>query len=305
MQKRIWQTVILFGVLSIPSLASAEGGLLKDTLTNTVEVLETSTNQVVESTTQVDEILPVETKEPVSALVETVTETTQSVSKTVTDEIPLVEVEKSDKPAIKVDTPLVEAEISTKPEVKVETPVAEIKVTEPVQVDVETKIIPTDVKDEEVEPIKEVSSTVFEKAVGSDVVEIEKPTMVEPNVKPESLDVFEEEQTDDIQFIQLSSENTKTEEFDFQKEQPVGPFRGMGNMEQIKIIPTIPSGPSTQNSPSSTNFGLTLGIFNAIGVDLSYTTFSYFGKERLFFDQWLNAPPSQPPQSSLFTISRI
>lgn len=301
MQKRIWQTLILFGVLSIPSFASAEGGLLKNTLTTTTDIVETTTNQVVETTSKVDEVLPVETNEPVSALVETVNETTQSVTKNVTDEKPLVEVKLSEKPSIKVNANVIEAEVSTKPVLKVETPVSEIKVTEPVQVDVETKNIPTDQKNEEVEPIKETSSTVIEKAVGSDVVET-NPTIVEPNVKPESVDIFEETETEGIQ---LSSEDTKTEEFDLQNELPFVPFRGMENMEQIKVIPTIPSGPSTQNSPSSTNIGLTLGVFNTFEVDQSYKTFSYFGKERLFFDQWLNAPPSQPPQSSLFTISRI
>ena len=302
MQKRIWQTVILFGVLSIPSFASAEGGLLKNTLTTTTDIVETTTNQVVETTSKVDEVLPVETNEPVSALVETVNETTQSVTKNVTDEKPLVEVKLSEKPSIKVNANVIEAEVSTKPVLKVESPVSEIKVTEPVQVDVETKNIPTDVKVEEVEPIKETSSTVIEKAVGSDVVETKKPTIAEPNVKPESVGIFEETETEGIQ---LSSEDTKTEEFDLQNELPFVPFRGMENIEQIKVIPTIPSGPSTQNSPSSTNIGLTLGVFNTFEVDQSYKTFSYFGKERLFFDQWLNAPPSQPPQSSLFTISRI
>lgn len=302
MQKRIWQTVILFGVLSIPSFASAEGGLLKNTLTNTTDIVGTTTNQVDETTTQVDDILPVETNEPVAALVETVNETTQSVTKTVTDEKPLVEVELSDKPTIKVNTPLIESEVSTKPVVKVETPIAEINVTEPVQVDVETKIIPTDLKVEEVEPFKEISSTVIEKAVGSYVVETKKSTIVEPNVKPESVDIFEETETEDIQ---LSLEDTKTEEFDLQNELPFVPFKGMENIEQIKVIPANPSGPITQNSPISTSIGLTLGIFNTFKVDQSYKTFSYFGKERLFFDQWLNAPPSKPPQSSLFTISRI
>ncbi|WP_394191094.1 hypothetical protein [Paenisporosarcina quisquiliarum] len=301
MQKRIWQTVILFSVLSIPTFASAEGELLKNTLTNTTDIVETATNQVVETTSKVDEVLPVEKNEPVSALLETVNETTKSVTKTVTDEKPLVEVKLSEKPSIKVNANVIEAEVSTKPVLKVETPVSEIKVTEPVQVDVETKNIPTDQINEEVEPIKETSSTVIEKAVGSDVVET-NPTIVEPNVKPESVDIFEETETEGIQ---LSSEDTKTEEFDLQNELPFVPFRGMENIEQIKVIPAIPSGPSTQNSPSSTNNGLTLGIFNTYEVDQSYKTFSYFGKERLFFDQWLNAPPSQPPQSSLFTISRI
>lgn len=302
MQKRIWQTVILFGVLSIPSFASAEGGLLKNTLTTSTDIVETTTNQVVETTSLVDEVLPVETNESVSALVKTVNETTQSVTKTVTDEKPLVEVKLSEKPTMKVNAKVIDAEVSTKPVVKVETPVAEIKVTEPIQVDVETNIISTDVKVEEVEPIKETSSTVIEKAVGSDMVETKKPTIVEPNVKPESVNIFEETETEGIQ---LSSEDTKTEEFELQNERPVDPFRGMDNIEKIKVIPTIPSGPSTQNSPSSTNVGLTLGVFNPFEVDQSYKTFSYFGKERLFFDQWLNAPPSQPPQSSLFTISRI
>ena len=302
MQKRIWQTVILFGVLSIPSLASAEGGLLKNTLTTTTDIVETTTNQVVETPSKVEEVLPVETNEPVSTLVETVNETTKSVTKTVTDEKPLVEVKLSEKPTIKVNANVIEAEVSTKPVVKVETPVAEINVIEPVQVDVETNIIPTDVKVEEVEPIKETSSTVIEKAVGSDVVETKKSTIVEPNVKPESVNIFEEAETEGIQF---SSKDTKLEEFNLQNELPVIPFRGMENMEQIKVIPTIPSGPSTQNSPSSANVGITLGIFNTFEVEQLYKTFSYFGKERLFFDQWLNAPPSQPPQSSLFTISRI
>lgn len=302
MQKRIWQTVILFGVLSIPSFASAEGGLLKNTLTTTTDIVEATTNQVVETPSKVEEVLPVETNEPVSTLVETVNETTKSVTKTVTDEKPLVEVKLSEKPTIKVNANVIEAEVSTKPVVKVETPVAEINVTEPVQVDVETNIIPTDLKVEEVEPIKETSSTVIEKAVGSDVVETKKSTIVEPNVKPESVNIFEEAETEGIQ---LSSKDTKLEEFNLQNELPVIPFRGMENMEQIKVIPTIPSGPSTQNSPSSANVGITLGIFNTFEVDQLYKTFSYFGKERLFFDQWLNAPPSQPPQSSLFTISRI
>lgn len=82
------------------------------------------------------------------------------------------------------------------------------------------------------------------------------------------------------------------------------PKKGENEFEQIKVIPTLQSGPYIQANSSPSTAGMVMAVLNSLEVDNANGSFSYFGKGRMYYDQWLNAPPSQPPRNSLFTISR-
>jgi hypothetical protein len=284
-QKRVWQFATLLGLLSIPSFASAEDGLIRNTLNETTTTVENATTQVLETSPQVDEILPIDTTQSVSGVVDSVNTTTQTVRDAVSDEKSLVEIDLPKEPSIKLSPGKVEVEVLS-------TPIVKVAVTEPVQVDVETEIIQLE---------QTTSSTEIENTKASELEGTDLTMITKSNPKPEAVNGFEEVEP-------VPETTTKIEDVEkpnLQKVIPKFPGKDEENLVQLKVVPTIPTGPSTQNSTNSGNAGVTLAVFNTFEIDRLMKSFSYIGKERLFFDQWLNAPPSQPPQFSLFTISRI
>ena len=323
-QKRMMQIAVLFGVLSIPTFASAEGGLLGSVLNQPTEIVETVTEEVVKTTSQVEEALPIETVQvesiqPVTKIVESVKKTTQKVTATVADEEPILEVNISETPSIKVNTGVVEAEVLNTPKVKGEVVVPEevetVVESEP-GISVQTPVLKADSpKPTETATKKEVIETPTVKveiteAPVSKAKQVTNPIQTNDKVKPQSLpspiigDVQEEMVIEQGSMDIIAEVEPKMEKPNVAIAIPL-PMKEPTNFEQVKVTPTFQSGPSTQPNTGATNGVASIAVLNRIDMTTQSGTLAYFGKTRLFFNQWLNAPPSQPPQHTPFTISSI
>jgi hypothetical protein len=318
------QIAVLFGVLSIPTFASAEGGLLGSALNQPTEIVETVTEEVATTTSQMEEALPIETDQvesiqSVIKSVESVNKTTQKVTATMLSEEPILEVNISEAPSIKVNTGVVEAEVSKAPKVKVE-------VADPVKVEtvvesepkilVQTPVLKVDnPKPAETATEKEVieTPTVKVEIAEPPVVkakQVTNPIQANDKVKPQSSpspiigDVQEEMVIEQGSIDIVAEVEPKTEKPNKAITIPL-PMKEPTNFEQVKVTPTFQSGPSTQTNSGATTGVATVAMLNGIEMTTQSGTLAYLRKTRLFFDQWLNAPPSQPPQHSLFMISSI
>lgn len=326
------QIAMLFGVLSIPSFASADGGLLGSTLSKSTEVVNTVTEEVASTTSQVEEAMPIEAEQeesiqPVTAIVETVTETTQDVVKAVESEKPIVEVKVSTSPSVKVNTGVVEAEVSQTPKVKVDTNIAKVEVADTVKVD--TEVVQAEVKrDPQITvqtPVVDVESSVptqstTEKEILDTPVsenEVTEPPVDQLKQEVPPVKTNEIEKPDNLRQLIIGesqdealNETSRTErssnvETDKPKNVLPIPMKMPTNYEQVQVTPTFQSGPSTLSNSSLSTGSMMFAMLEGYDVTNQNGTMAYIGKTRLFFDQWLNAPPSQPPQHSLLKISRI
>lgn len=328
--KRMIQLAVLFGVLSIPTFASAEGGLLGSVIKQPSDIVNTVTDEVTDTTTQVEEVLPIETDQgesikPVTKIVETVNETTQNVTEKVTENQPIVEVNVSKEPSIKVNTAVIETEVSKTPKVKVDTPILEVNVSDEVKVDVaDTVKAEADAEDVQVEVTppqtseelsvevdetasSEPSTTVTEKPVTvkseetvEERLENAVPFQEEEKVKPES----EPQEASMVAEVSTpSTENSLEVESSNDVARNIGPFsipmKEPTKYEQLKVTPTFQSGPSTQTGPSGAAGALAIAVLDNQNLAEPNETLAFYGMSRTFFDQWLNAPPSQPPQKLL------
>jgi hypothetical protein len=326
------QITVLFGVLSFPSFASADGGLLGSTLSQPTEIVNTVTDEVANTTSEVEIALPIKTEQeeslhPVTAIVKNVTETTQKVTKAVESEEPIVEVKVSTSPSVKVNTGVVEAEVSKTPKVKVDTSIAKVEVADTVKVD--TEVVQAEVErdpqisvktpvvdvessgptqsttDKEIRvtlvPETEVTELPVEK-LKQEVPPVMKNEIVKPNISKQL--IIDEEQDDALNETSRNERSLNVETDKPKNALPI-PMQVPINYEQVQATPTFQSGPSTLSNSSLTMGSMTFAVLDGYDVSSQNGTMAYFGKTRLFFDQWLNAPPSQPPQYSLFKISRI
>ena len=317
------QIVVLFGVLSIPTFASADGGLLGSVLNQPEEIVETVTEEVANTTSQVEDVLPIEADqiEPIPAVtnvVESVNNSTKKVTATVASEKPILEVNISEAPAIKVNTNVVETEISNTPKVKVDTPIVKVEVADTVEVDTEEESEPeiaVQTPVVKVESPAPLETTTEKEVIETPNVDVEiaeppaesvkqgtNPIQENKKVKPQSSRTLEIGEVQDEVVIEK-------ERNDFvaavePKSIPL-PMKEPTNFEQVKVTPTFQSGPSTQQNSGATTGVATVAMLNGIDMTTQSGALAYLRKTRLFFDQWLNAPPSQPPQHSLFMISGI
>jgi hypothetical protein len=325
------QIAVLFGVLSIPSFASADGGLLGSVLNQPEEIVETVTEEVANTSSQVEEALPIETDqiEPIQSVtnvVESVNNSTKKVTATVASEEPILEVNISEAPSIKVNTNVVETEVSNTPKVKVDTPIVKVEVADTVEVNTEVESEPeisVQTPVVKVESPAPSETTTEKEVIETPNVDVEiaeppvervkqgtNPIQVNEKVKPQSSRTLEIGEVQDevvigkerIDFV--AAVEPKTDEPNNASSIPL-PMNEPTNFEQVKVTPTFQSGPSTQQNSGATTGVATVAMLNRIDITTQSGTLSYLGKTRLFFNQWLNAPPSQPPQHSLFMISRI
>jgi len=336
--KRMIQLAVLFGVLSIPTFASAEGGLLGSVIKQPSDIVNTVTEEVTDTTTQVEEVLPIETDQgesikPVTKIVETVNETTQKVTETVTEDQPIVEVNVTKEPSIKVNASVIKAEVSKTPKVKVDTPIAEVNVSDTVKVDVaDTVKSEADAEDVQVEvsipqtskklpvgadkaessepstTVNEMPATDIPEVIVEEQLEDALPIQVEVKVKPESMPQPVIGET--IQEAEVTPQSTENS-LEVESSNDVAgnivpisiPMREPTKYEQLKVIPTFQSSPSTPTGPSGAVGALTIALLDNQILTEPNETLAFHGMSRTFFDQWLNAPPSQPPQKTPFTIS--
>lgn len=345
MHKRMMQSAILLGVLSIPTFASADGGLLGNTLNKTSEIVETVTTGVVDTESEQEKVY-----QPVTKLVDSVYETTKTVTEALESDTPAVEVNISPNPSIKVNTGILEADVSQNPKVKVDTPIAKVEVDDsfkveidPVKIDVEVKKDPKPqisvqtpimsvntkntnqsvrLRKEPQSPNQEVNDKAAtipaQKPVSTrtqepkqiikqntETVEKNKPIWQDKIETTEPLGFDESRKqlshVESVPFTVNSYNTAASTEVSAEKDfTGYLPLKPTDDYTHMKVSPVFHSGPSTPAKTVGAGGGIPLATYNGFEVSTSKEISNYSAKIRLFFDQWMNAPPSQPPQHSLF-----
>ncbi|WP_201714903.1 hypothetical protein [Rossellomorea arthrocnemi] len=275
-------------------------------VTNTVEQTTKSVTGTVDSTTKTVTDTVEETTKSVTGTVDsttktvtdTVEETTKSVSDSLADDKPLLDVDLSDHPEVKINTGNVDIEVSKEPEVKVETggleadvsnePSAKVEDEPSVARPKENDEVEVERGDAPKEPVKQ------EVPVEGSAEEAEKSSLRLSEAKQ----VKESLRTNPAEVEQ--KEPAKVEESEKQHELPFTPVK---KMEPVLTTTTLNS--TSQSSSTSGVSGQVSGstslwyVSDQQAVTVNFQTANMYEKNNRYYDQWLNAPPSQPPQQSL------
>ncbi|MGD6846032.1 hypothetical protein [Rossellomorea aquimaris] len=260
-------------------------------VTNTVEKTTKSVTGMVDSTTK--------------TVTETVEETTKPVSDSLSDDKPLLEVDLSDDPEVKVNTGIVDVEVSEDPQVKVDTGVVDADVSKKPSVKVDTGIVETEVKDEPSVDIK----------IENDDAEVEKVDVRKEPVKQEVTAETSAEKADQSS-IRMSKakqlnetiltkpaeveqkERAKAEESEKQNELPFTPVKEMEPLLTTTTLHTTSQSSSTSGVSGQVTGSTSLWyVSDQQAMAVNFQKANLYEKKNLYYDQWLNAPPSQPPQA--------
>jgi hypothetical protein len=319
--KRMMQVAIMFGVLSIPTFVSADGGLLGNTLNKSSEIVEAVTNKMTDIASEVEQTYPlVSEPEKMSQSVTKIVETVNETAKKVTE---AVEVNVSPSPYIKVNTGIVEAEVSESPKVKVDTSIAKAEIDDSVKVDIQVRNdikphltvqtpkvnVETSVPEQSTPEIDEPQTTKAEVEIEPDFVQKQEPSVEkdkpDSSEQPEFVGTWEQLALAESTTIPSNSISAQVENIARNIPSSGLPLIPTGEYDQMKVMLPFQSGPSTPTNTVATGGVMPVADLNGMELSMENRNLIYSAKTRLFFDQWLNAPPSQPPQHSFFTISSI
>ncbi|WP_137790320.1 hypothetical protein [Bacillus sp. E(2018)] len=341
--KRFVQLVVFAAGMNIPAIVSADSGGILSPVTSltkeTAEIVESVPDKVnistknhsvsdevvrptlnkvttiVKDTTRavdsVDQTVNkvTETIKPVDEAVETVTDTVDTVKEIVPTETlkqskPIVDVNLSEKPSIKVDVVDQEVNVTVpvkteKPQVEVELPVVSEIVTKPrVEEVVKARPEPAPISKPATEPVVENKPAISEKVSETKDVSLQKPEVV---MKKEMINMETENpvSTGTSGEVLKKSRDQKRSELPIrQKTSPDYPVTQM-------LTPSSQGGQTTSNSsngPMNSSTTITfLAILDGGHSEAQHETgVRLDGGVRHYYDQWLNAPPGQPPQSFFF-----
>ncbi len=216
----------------------------------------------------------------------------------------------SEKPSVKIDTGSVKVDVSDQPSVKVDTDVIDANVSEKPSVKINSGAVKVDVSEKHSVKInpdrRDKSSKIQEKeSTGQDVskpiVKTEEPLPVEKSVakdivvaqvitQPDKMD-NSVEQTDSVESKMILN-NVET---------PVKskPNFSKDHFSAVTVSQNTPSSSST-NSFNGFSSGLAVGgIIPAYQQEFVFTNAVQYDRNQNYYDQWLNAPPAQPPQKAL------
>ncbi|MCA1060019.1 hypothetical protein LCL96_13865 [Rossellomorea aquimaris] len=386
MQKRLIQALLFLGVISIPTFASAEGGLLSNvtdevntvtdtatttvnnavsapdeekdkpsedghqsngnvlsntidsvantvdettesvtgTVNNAMETVGNTANKTVENTTKPVTDIVGDSAAPVTetvnnttkAVTKTVEQTTKSVTGTVDSTTKTVTntVEKTTKPvtdALSDDEPLLEVDLSDDPEVKVNTGVVDVEVSKDPQVKVDTGVVDGDVSKEPAVKVGAETEVPEGPLNDTEDVEMEREEVQEEPIR--EVTVEPDKISNKISKAKRLSKTILTKPVKVEEKEAVKmaepknlnehPFPPRKKMEPV-LMTTSMNSPSQSSSTGGMSSQVT-GSTSLWVVSEQYATAVYFQKanmyekKNLYYDQWLNAPPSQPPQDSL------
>lgn len=344
----------MLGMLSVPIFASADVGLLGKALNKSSNLIETVTDGVTDTVSEVpvtDKVAGTEELiQPVRKVVNTVEDTTDKLVDTMKTEKPIVNVNVSSNPSFGVDIGVVEGEVSKTPSVKVETSIVKAEVDNSVKLEVDVlKVNTQETKDKlpqivvrtpivNVETTKTKQSTpntnpdpktdtepssasVKQTPVESesaaqtketDIPEIEQPIqhdqsllVDEPKSGFESLENHQRSSKIEAQTKLTDSALKGDIEMKEEKQSESLSKIPTNEYDQLKVVPTFQSGPSTPTKTAGSGGSLPLAAMNEMEMAIENRGGIFPTMTRLLYDQWLNAPPSQPPRQSLFSISSI
>lgn len=278
--------------------------------------LNTVTNIVKDTARAVDRVdqtvnKVTETVKPVNEAVKTVTNTVDTVKEAVPTEKlksskPIADVDLSEKPSIQVDVLDQEVNVtvpvtSEKPQVEVKLPVvSEIVTTEPeVEEVVEAKPEPAPATTPVTEPVVE------NKPNTSETINETKGAITKKPVAVTTKEIFVKDIENPVstsgEVLKKSRDQKETEKPVRQKTSPDYPVTQKVTQTQM-LTPSSQGGQSpsgSSNGPMTSSSTVTfLAILDGGQNDTQLETGSVRGEGvRHYYDQWLNAPPGQPPQS--------
>lgn len=252
---------------------------VKDTtisVTNTVEKTTKTVTGTVEYTTE--------------TVTGTVDDTVKPVTDSLTDDKPLVEID-VDEPKVKVDAGIIDTEVSEKPSIQVDPGGSdETKGQKEVEGPVE--------QTRNMEEPKASKQGIEETTEKSTETRMSKARQIEGaiTVKNTGADSSEGRQAT------AQPEDEKTE-----GPANPGPETPFKKMEPILNNPTSNSSNGYSTGASGTGQSAAAGSLQIVREQeadhLRLERAAFNGKDHLYYDQWLNAPPSQPPQISLLLQS--
>lgn len=283
--------------------------------------LNTVTNIVKDTTRAVDKVdqtvnKVTETVKPVDQAVKTVTNTVDSVKEAVPTEKlksskPIVDVNLTEKPSIKVDVLDQEVNVTVpvtpeKPQVDVKLPVvSEIVTTKPeVEEVVKAKPEPAPTPTPVTEPVVE------NKPNTSETINETKGAITKKPVVVKTKEIFVKDIENPVstitsgEVLKKSRDQKETEKPVRQKTSTDYPVTQKATQIQM-LTPSSQGGQSpsgSSNGPMTSSSTVTfLAILDGGQNDTQLETGSRLGEGvRHYYDQWLNAPPGQPPQSFFF-----
>ncbi|NQD67183.1 hypothetical protein HP456_14805 [Bacillus haikouensis] len=253
-------------------------------VTDTVKSTTESVTKTVRNTTKSVTTTVETTTENVT---ETVEDTTKPVTDPLTDDEPLLEVNVSEKPDVKVDTEVIETEVSEDSTVKLETGTTETDAgkSPSVNAEEEADAIPSaDVNEK-------TGETVSDKSAGPSADA--ENSMNKARKLEKSITAKESESAPPV------TKKVKTDET--KDRLPLIPDK---KMEPIVTNTTMQPGAGQSTGTSGMNGSTTISNSHWIVWDndanrVRFLRSDFNGNQNLYYDQWLNAPPSQPPQTSL------
>ncbi|MBN3554491.1 hypothetical protein JYA63_09455 [Fictibacillus nanhaiensis] len=337
--KRFVQLVVFAAGMSIPAIVSADSGGILSPVTSltkeTTEIVEsvpdkvnistkdlsvsdevvkptlkTVTTIVKDTTDTVDRVDQTvnevtETIRPVDEAVKTVTNTVDTVKEIVPTEAhksskPNVDMNLSEKPSVKVDVLDQQVNVtvpprSTKPLAELKLPVVSEIVTKPENAEV-VKVKPAPISTPVKDPVVRYKPTVREKLSETKNVRVQDQEVV---MKKEIIETEKPVSTGTSGEVLKKGRDLEGSEKPIrQKSSPDYPITPM----------LTPSSQGGQTPSSSSNGPMTssstiafLAVLDGGQSDAQLVTgIGLDGGVRHYYDQWLNAPPGQPPQSFFF-----
>ncbi|MGR3762752.1 hypothetical protein [Rossellomorea sp. NS-SX7] len=250
-------------------------------VTDMVKETTKSVTNTVEHTTKTVTGTVEDTAETVT---ETVDDTTKPVTESLSDDEPLVEVDVED-PEVKVDTGIIEADVSDEPTVNVET-----GDPDEIQDSPNTTEIPESQEREKDAPDKENEGT----SELSTETRMNKAKQIEESITAATTETASpEEKPVNTGAVDGQAEESKN---DF----PPIPYKQMEPVLTNSTIKTANGHSTSTNGMGQTAAAGSLQVVREQEADnVSLERAGFNGNENLYYDQWLNAPPSQPPQPSL------
>ncbi|WP_227396316.1 hypothetical protein [Jeotgalibacillus aurantiacus] len=225
---------------------------------------------------------------------------------------------------VKVETPVADADVSLNEGIEVSTPVADATVSVEDNIEIETPVADVEVVEEspaEATPAEETAAPVIQNETESNTFKEEnKSDNNEQNITPEV-------ETEPVQAASAPVERPAVTDTGFTDDSDVvfEPATQQENDDVRSENPdqssnfTMPKEATVTASPTFSGGGASSGPANAVGGSatavagvlfdqtfvIEQVQISAYSSERLLFDQWLNAPPSQPPKSSSFFANSI
>lgn len=334
MRNYVWTTLLTLTVLGAsPQVTSAEG-LLSNVSKGLGEVVEETVEAVEQTTPDVTVdlgITSVSTEQSVEVNAPLVDASVSSEEGIFVDTI--VEADVTKEEGISIKAPIAEVNVTPEAKVEVKTPIAKANVSPTDGIEVTSPVVNTELSTNEISvstPVVEVRTPSAEVTPTTPVeIEESQPEETPPPVAEEQVQLppTTAQEREELTFIEAPTELERTPvttAVPVQETMEIVPSVSLAEepvvQQEVSLIDlpvyewfTPIQGETTTSTNASSN-SFTSGLSNPVGSGGSavsavlvipdwYETeraTRFAGHVKLLYDQWMNAPPSQPPQSTSF-----